>query len=157
MPTGRNFYGIDPQLLPTPVAWKLGSQMAEDVINKFISEEGRYPESVGILLWATYNMRSHGQCMAEFMALMGVRPVWQKGSLKVIDIEVIPLQELQRPRVDITGRISSLFRDTLPGAVCWLDKAVDVYKRQILNCVVAAVLPAGMAVELKKHIPANAH
>lgn len=93
LPTGRNFYGIDPQLLPTPVAWKIGSQMAEDVINKFISEEGRYPESVGILLWATYNMRSHGQCMAEFMALMGVRPVWQKGSLKVIDIEVIPLQE----------------------------------------------------------------
>lgn len=126
LPTGRNFYGIDPQLLPTPVAWKLGSQMAEDVINKFISEEGRYPESVGILLWATYNMRSHGQCMAEFMALMGVRPVWQKGSLKVIDIEVIPLQELQRPRVDITGRISSLFRDTLPGAVCWLDKAVKM-------------------------------
>ena len=71
-------------------------------------------------------MRSHGQCMAEFMALMGVRPVWQKGSLKVIDIEVIPLQELQRPRVDITGRISSLFRDTLPGAVCWLDKAVKM-------------------------------
>lgn len=73
LPTGRNFYGIDPQLLPTPVAWKLGSQMAEDVINKFISEEGRYPESVGILLWATYNMRSHGQCMAEFMALMGCK------------------------------------------------------------------------------------
>ena len=126
LPTGRNFYGVDPQLLPTPVAWKIGSQMAEDVINKFIGEEGRYPESVGILLWATYNMRSHGQCMAEFMALMGVRPVWQKGSLKVIDIEVIPLQELQRPRVDITGRISSLFRDTLPGAVCWLDKAVKM-------------------------------
>lgn len=67
LPTGRNFYGVDPQLLPTPVAWKIGSQMAEDVINKFIGEEGRYPESVGILLWATYNMRSHGQCMAEFM------------------------------------------------------------------------------------------
>lgn len=125
LPTGRNFYGVDPQLLPTPVAWKIGSQMAEDVINKFVSEEGRYPESVGILLWATYNMRSNGQCMAEFMRLMGVRPIWQKGTLKVTGIEIIPLDELKRPRVDVTGRISSLFRDTLPGAVCWLDKAVQ--------------------------------
>lgn len=125
LPTGRNFYGVDPQLLPTPVAWKIGSQMAEDVINKFVAEEGRYPESVGILLWATYNMRSNGQCMAEFMRLMGVRPVWQKGTLKVTGIEIIPLDELKRPRVDVTGRISSLFRDTLPGAVCWLDKAVQ--------------------------------
>lgn len=99
--------------------------MAEDVINKFVAEEGRYPESVGILLWATYNMRSNGQCMAEFMRLMGVRPVWQKGTLKVKGIEIIPLDELKRPRVDVTGRISSLFRDTLPGAVCWLDKAVQ--------------------------------
>ena len=126
LPTGRNFYGVDPQLLPTPVAWKIGSQMAEDVINKFVAEEGRYPESVGILLWATFNMRSNGQCMAEFMRLMGVRPVWQKGRLKVVDIDVIPLDELKRPRVDVTGRISSLFRDTLPGAVCWLDKAVQL-------------------------------
>lgn len=126
LPTGRNFYGVDPTKLPTPVAWKIGSQMAEDVINKFISEEGRYPESVGILLWATYNMRSNGQCMAEFMRLMGVRPIWQSGTLKVVDIEVIPLSELQRPRVDVTGRISSLFRDTLPGSVCWLDKAVQM-------------------------------
>ena len=94
MPTGRNFYGVDPQLLPTPVAWKIGSQMAEDVINKFVAEEGRYPESVGILLWATYNMRSNGQCMAEFMRLMGVRPIWQKGTLKVKGIEIIPLDEL---------------------------------------------------------------
>ena len=125
LPTGRNFYGVDPQLLPTPVAWKIGSQMAEDVINKFVAEEGRYPESVGILLWATYNMRSNGQCMAEFMRLMGVRPIWQKGTLKVKGIEIIPLDELKRPRVDVTGRISSLFRDTLPGAVCWLDKAVQ--------------------------------
>ena len=126
LPTGRNFYGVDPTLLPTPVAWKIGSQMAEDVINKFIADEGRYPESVGILLWATYNMRSNGQCMAEFMRLIGVRPVWQKGSMKVIGLEVIPLNELQRPRVDVTGRISSLFRDSLPGAVCWLDKAVQM-------------------------------
>ena len=124
LPTGRNFYGVDPQTLPTPVAWKIGSGMAEDVIQKFIAEEGRYPESVGLLLWSTYNLRSHGQCMAEFMALIGVRPVWQRGSMKVVDIEVIPLEELKRPRVDVTGRISSLFRDTLPGAVCWLDKAI---------------------------------
>ena len=87
--------------------------MAEDVIGRFIEEEGRYPESVGIILWATSNLRNHGQCVAEFLYLMGLRPVWQPGSQRVIDLEVIPLEELQRPRVDVTGRISGLFRDSM--------------------------------------------
>lgn len=123
LPTGRNFYSIDPRCLPTRTAWEIGRQMAEDVISRFISEEGRYPESVGIILWATSNLRNHGQCVAEFLYLMGLRPVWQRGSQRVVDLEVIPLEELQRPRVDVTGRISGLFRDSMPGSVIWLDTA----------------------------------
>lgn len=126
LPTGRNFYSVDPRTLPTPVAWEIGKQMAEDVIARYVKEEGRYPESVGIILWATSNLRNHGQCVAEFLYLMGLRPVWQKGSLRVIDIEVIPLAELKRPRVDVTGRISGLFRDSMPASVTWMDKAVDM-------------------------------
>ena len=126
LPTGRNFYSVDPRTLPTPVAWEIGKQMAEDIIARYVTEEGHYPESVGIILWATSNLRNHGQCVAEFLYLMGLRPVWQKGSLRVIDIEVIPLSELKRPRVDVTGRISGLFRDSMPSSVTWMDKAVDM-------------------------------
>lgn len=126
LPTGRNFYGVDPRLLPTPAAWKIGVKMGDAVISRYIEEEGQYPECVGIVLWAGANMRSHGQCIAEFLYLMGLRPVWQRGSLRVIDVEVIPLVELKRPRIDVTGRISGLFRDSMPGAITWLDKAVEM-------------------------------
>ena len=126
LPTGRNFYSIDPRTLPTKVAWEIGKKMADDVINRFIQEEGHYPESVGIILWATSNLRNHGQCIAEFLYLMGLRPVWQAGSGRVVGLEVMSLAELQRPRIDVTGRISGLFRDSLPASVTWLDTAVDL-------------------------------
>ncbi len=126
LPTGRNFYSIDPRALPTEPAWEIGKEMADNVITKFIADEGRYPESVGIILWATSNMRNHGTCIAEFLYLMGLKPVWQAGSHRVIGVEVIPLSELKRPRVDVTGRISGLFRDALPASVTWLDEAADI-------------------------------
>jgi cobaltochelatase CobN len=126
LPTGRNFYGADPRALPTPAAWEIGRKMGDDVIQRYINEEGRYPESVGIVIWATSNLRSHGQCLAEFLYLIGVRPVWQRGGRRVIDLEMIPLAELKRPRIDVTGRISGLFRDSMPMAVDWLDQAVKL-------------------------------
>lgn len=126
LPTGRNFYGVDPRLLPTPAAWEIGKQLGEAVISDYISDQGCYPEAVGIVLWAGANMRSHGQCTAEFLYLLGVRPVWQKSSQRVIGLEVIPLAELKRPRIDVTGRISGLFRDSMPEAILWLDQAVSL-------------------------------
>lgn len=143
LPTGRNFYGVDPRTLPTPVAWEIGKTMGDDVIERYIAEEGRYPENIGIVLWATSNMRSHGQCIAQFLYLLGVKPVWQKGSMRVVDLEVIPAAELKRPRIDVTGRISGLFRDSMPMAAAWLDKAVEL----------VAVLDEGPEINyLKKHI-----
>lgn len=124
LPTGRNFYGIDPRTLPTPAAWEIGKSLGDQVISRFIEEEGHYPESVGIILWSGANMRSHGQCIAEFLYLMGIRPVYQSGSLRVNGLEVIPLTELKRPRIDVTARISGLFRDSMPSVVQLLDKAV---------------------------------
>jgi len=126
LPTGRNFYGVDPRTLPTSAAWEIGKTMGDDVINRYIAEEGGYPESVGIVVWSTSNMRSHGQCIAQFLYLLGVRPVWQKGSQRVVDLEVISLEELKRPRIDVTARISGLFRDTMPMAIKWMDKAVEM-------------------------------
>jgi len=130
LPTGRNFYGVDPRNLPTPTAWELGVELSNQVINRFIEEEGHYPESVGIVLWSGANMRSHGQCLAEFMYLLGVRPIWQKSSRRVTGIEIISLEELKRPRVDVTARISGLFRDSMPGAIEWLDRAVRLVAEQ---------------------------
>ena len=124
LPTGRNFYGVDPRTLPTAAAWEIGKSLGDQVISRFIEEEGHYPENIGIVLWAGANMRSHGQCLAEFLYLLGVKPVWQPGSLRVTGLEVIPLIELKRPRIDVTARISGLFRDSMPDAAEMLDKAV---------------------------------
>ena len=124
LPTGRNFYGVDPRTLPTPAAWEIGKQLADQVIERFIAEEGHYPENIGIVLWSGSNMRSHGQCIAEILYLMGIRPKYQSGSLRVCGLEVIPLTELQRPRIDVMARISGLFRDSMPAVVNLLDKAV---------------------------------
>ena len=108
------------------VAYELGSTLADQVITDFIKEEGHYPESIGIVLWAGSNTRSHGQCLGQFMNLMGVRPIWQGGGGRVIGVEAIPLAELKRPRIDVTGRISGLIRDMMPNALKWLDKAVTL-------------------------------
>ena len=124
IPAGLNFYGIDPRKLPTKAAWEIGKELGDQVIEQFIADEGKYPENVGMVFWSGSNMRSHGQCIAEFLYLMGLKPVWEKGSLMVKHLEVIPLSELKRPRIDVTARISGLFRDTMPVVVSLLDKAV---------------------------------
>lgn len=126
LPTGRNFYGVDPRTLPTAAAWKIGCQLGDGVITRYIADEGRYPENIGIVVWCGANMRSHGQCIAEFLYLLGIRPVWQKGSQRVIGLEPIPLEELKRPRIDVTARISGLVRDALPDAAALMDKAVSL-------------------------------
>ena len=147
LPTGRNFYGVDPRLLPTPAAWELGKRLGDEVVSQYIADEGRYPEACGIVLWAGANMRSHGQCVAEFFYLMGVRPVWQRPSQRIVGLEVIPLEELKRPRIDVTGRISGLFRDSMPNAIHWLDEAVKI---------VSALEEADEDNYVRKHVKADA-
>lgn len=124
LPSGRNFFGLDPRTLPTKAAWELGKRLGDQVIEQYIADEGKYPENIGMVFWSGSNMRSHGQCIAEFLYFMGIKPVWEKGSLQVKRLEVIPLSELMRPRIDVTARISGLFRDTMPTVVELLDKAV---------------------------------
>lgn len=128
LPTGRNFYGLDPRCMPTAAAWEYGKQLGDALIEQYISDEGRYPEAVGIVFWAGSNMRSHGQCIAELFYLMGVRPIWLRPSQRVCGLEIIPIAELQRPRIDVTARISGLFRDAVPNAVRWVDEAVRMVR-----------------------------
>ncbi len=124
LPTGRNFYSVDPRSLPSPAAWEVGCQAGDALLKKYFAEERSYPESVGLVVWGTSAMRTHGDDVAEILYLLGVRPVWQAESRRVRGVEVIPLSELGRPRIDVTARISGFFRDAFPNLVGLIDEAV---------------------------------
>ena len=129
LPTGRNFYSVDPRTVPTAASWKVGVSLGDALLERYIKEEGKYPESVGIVIWATDTMKTTGDDIAEILYLMGVRPVWERSSGRVTGLEVIPLEELKRPRIDVTMRISGLFRDTFPNVVNLFDDAVRLVAR----------------------------
>jgi cobaltochelatase CobN len=125
LPTGRNFYAVDPRALPSAAAWQVGQELAREVLERYRAETGAYPETVGISMWGTSAMRTHGDDVAEVLALLGVRPVWQKENRRVLGVEVVPLEALGRPRIDVTVRISGFFRDAFPHLVKLLDEAVQ--------------------------------
>lgn len=124
LPTGRNFYAVDPRALPSPAAWQVGAQLAAETIERYLKEEGAYPEMVGLSMWGTSQMRTQGDDVAEALALLGVRPTWNAQSRRIDGIEPIGLQELGRPRIDVTMRISGFFRDAFPHLITLLDDAV---------------------------------
>ena len=124
LPTGRNFYSVDPKALPSRLSWEVGWDLAEDLLGRHLGEEGRYPETVGIVVWGTAAMRTQGDDIAEVLALLGVRPVWNEESRRVTELEVIPSGELGRPRVDVNVRISGFFRDAFPNLISLMDDAV---------------------------------
>ncbi|PTX64565.1 cobaltochelatase CobN subunit [Melghirimyces profundicolus] len=126
LPTGRNFYSVDPHSLPSPGAWEVGRQLAEELIRRYREEEGEPPRTVGLVMWGTSAMRTRGDDIAQVLALLGVRPVWRDESRRVVDLEVIPLEELGRPRVDVTVRISGFFRDAFPNLVRMINRAVEM-------------------------------
>ena len=126
LPTGRNFYSVDPKTIPSPAAWETGKQLAQSLLEKYLEEEGAYPEMVGLVVWGTSAMRTHGDDIAQILHLLGVRPKWQAESRRVLGIEAIPLSELGRPRIDVTVRISGFFRDAFPNLINLLDQAVEL-------------------------------
>jgi cobaltochelatase CobN len=124
LPTGRNFYSVDPRAVPSRLAWETGQAMADSLIERYRKDTGEYPRSVGLSVWGTSAMRTSGDDIAEVLALLGVRPVWDEASRRVSQVEPIPLDELGRPRIDVTIRISGFFRDAFPHVVTMLDDAV---------------------------------
>ncbi len=124
LPTGRNFYSVDPKAIPSPLAWSVGEMLADRLIAKHIEETGAAPTTVGLVLWGTAAMRTTGDDVAEALALLGVRPTWNEESQRITGLEVIPAAELGRPRVDVTLRISGFFRDAFPHVIELLDDAV---------------------------------
>jgi cobaltochelatase CobN len=124
LPTGRNFYTVDPRAVPSRLAWQTGQAMADSLVEKYLDETGTYPGSVGLSVWGTSAMRTSGDDVAEVLALLGVRPEWDAESRRVRELVVVPLEELGRPRIDVTVRISGFFRDAFPHVVAMLDDAV---------------------------------
>jgi cobaltochelatase CobN len=124
LPSGRNFYSVDPKALPSRLAWEVGQGLADRLLERHLAEAGCYPASVGLVVWGTAAMRTGGDDVAEALALLGVRPVWQPESGRVTGLSLIPSEELGRPRVDVVVRISGFFRDAFPHLIALLDEAV---------------------------------
>jgi cobaltochelatase CobN len=124
LPTGRNFYSVDPKASPSRNAWAVGVALADSLLTRYLADHGEYPASVGLVVWGTSAMRTAGDDLAEALWLLGVRPTWDEASRRVTGLEVVPLDELGRPRVDVTLRISGFFRDAFPHVVALLDEAV---------------------------------
>ncbi|HEX2913834.1 MAG TPA: cobaltochelatase subunit CobN [Chloroflexia bacterium] len=126
LPTGRNIHGLDPALVPTPVARKAGEKSARAMLERAQAELGMgstaYPETIAMVLWGTDNIKSDGEGVAQALYLMGARPVVD-GLGKVSNVKLIPLHELGRPRIDVVVTVSGIFRDLMPNQMELLDRA----------------------------------
>ncbi|HEX3411577.1 MAG TPA: cobaltochelatase subunit CobN, partial [Stellaceae bacterium] len=123
LPTGRNFYSVDTRAVPTQAAWQLGWKSAALLVERHTQEYGDYPARVALSAWGTANMRTGGDDIAQAMALLGTRPVWERWSGRVTGFEILPASVLDRPRVDVTLRVSGFFRDAFPGLIDLFDSA----------------------------------
>ncbi|RAH98759.1 cobaltochelatase subunit CobN [Acuticoccus sediminis] len=123
LPTGRNFYSVDTRSVPTPAAWEIGRRSAELVLTRHLQDHGDWPTSIALSCWGTANMRTGGDDIAQALALIGAKPLWDPASRRVTGYEITPLAVLGRPRIDVTLRISGFFRDAFPDQISLFDRA----------------------------------
>ena len=124
LPTGRNFYSVDTRQVPTAAAWQLGWKSAQLLVEHYAQTNGDWPRAMALSAWGTSNMRTGGDDIAQALALIGARPRWEGPSGRVTGFEIMPLGLLDRPRVDVTLRVSGFFRDAFPGLIDLFDSAV---------------------------------
>jgi len=124
LPTGRNFYTLDPQRVPSRPAWEVGQRLGQALLDKYFTETGEYPENVALFWMANDIMWADGEGMAQIMYLLGVKPRWQSNG-RVQGFDIIPLNELNRPRIDVTVRVSGITRDNFPNCVELLDETIQ--------------------------------
>ena len=157
LPTGRNFYSVDLRGLPTEAAWDLGRRSAELLLDLHRQDEGEDLQRLALSVWGTATMRNGGEDIAQALALLGVRPVWDGPSRRLMDLEVIPLSLLGRPRVDVTLRISGLFRDAFPQLVAWFERATQMVaaleESEVDNPLAAAARSEGQAARIYGSAP----
>jgi cobaltochelatase CobN len=146
LPTGRNFYTIDPCEVPSRASWETGKRLANQLIDVHREETGEFPENIAIVVYAGETMKTGGDDIAEILYLYGIKPVWLGETDRVIGLEVMSMEELQRPRIDAVLRITGLFRDTFPNLIELVDEAVNM----------VAVLDESSDVNfIKKHIESD--
>ena len=134
LPTGRNLFSIDPRSVPTRNAWEIGRRAAEQVLARYAQDHGEWPKQIVLDLWGSATMRTGGDDLAQAFALIGCRPTWDTASNRVGGFEILPLATLGRPRVDVTLRISGLFRDVFPSQIALFSAAV----RAVSDCAESA-------------------
>ncbi len=124
LPTGRNLFTTDPRTMPTPTAFELGRLAADEIVRRYLQDHGDWPRSLVLDLWGSASLRTGGEEIAQGLALMGCRPQWDPATGRVTGIEVLPPAAIGRPRVDVTWRISGLFRDMFPTQIALMDAAI---------------------------------
>ncbi|MDQ0507154.1 cobaltochelatase subunit CobN [Xanthobacter agilis] len=130
LPTGRNLFTTDPRAVPTRAAYAQGARLAEELVRRHLQDDGEWPRALVLDLWGSATMRTAGEEFAMALALMGVRPLWDTGSERVCGIDILPLAALDRPRIDVTLRISGLFRDVFPTLSALFQQAVRALSRR---------------------------
>ncbi|HEY4345512.1 MAG TPA: cobaltochelatase subunit CobN [Parvibaculum sp.] len=123
LPTGRNLFTVDPRAIPTRMATTLGQAAAGEFVRRYLQDHGEWPRHIVFDLWASTSMRTGGEDFAQGLALLGVRPQWDHASTRVTGFEILPHAKLDHPRIDVTLRISGLFRDVFPAQVSLFEAA----------------------------------
>jgi cobaltochelatase CobN len=124
-PTGRNSYGFDPRLIPSTIAYKRGSEITETLLKQHLTQKGIYPETVSVVLWAFETMKSGGETIGQIFNYLGVRAIKQK-SVWTTELEVIPLDQMAHPRINVVVTICGIFRDTFPYLMDLINQAIDL-------------------------------
>jgi cobaltochelatase CobN len=124
LPTGRNLTTIDPRAIPTRTAAAIGARAAAEVVRRHLQDQGEYPRAIMLDLWASASLRTGGDDLAQALAYLGARPNWDTGSNRVTGVDILPIALLERPRIDVTLRISGLFRDIFQAQIALFDMAV---------------------------------
>lgn len=164
LPTGRNIHALDPYRMPSAAAWERGGAIAANIIAKHKEEQGVYPETVGVMLWGLDAIKTRGESVAIALALVGARPI-KEGTGRVVRFELVPLEDLGRPRIDVLANMSGIFRDSFANVVDLLD---DLFQRAAaadeapeMNFIRKHALElenqAGLAVALTRYISQLSH
>ncbi len=124
LPTGRNLFSTDPRAVPSRAAHAQGVQLAEELVRRHLQDQGDWPRGLVVDLWGSATMRTAGEEFAMALHLLGAKPVWDEGSDRVSGVEILPVALLERPRIDVTLRVSGLFRDVFPGLSALFGQAV---------------------------------
>ncbi|MFT4080028.1 cobaltochelatase subunit CobN [Rhodomicrobium sp.] len=124
LPTGRNLFTVDPRAVPSRAAAEQGRRLADALITRHLQDHGDYMRALIVDLWGSATMRTAGEEFAMALALIGVAPVWDNTSDRVSGFEIVPLAKLGRPRIDVTLRISGLFRDVFPSLPALFEQTV---------------------------------